>query len=62
MSEFTKECRELIKTEGDDKGWEWESGYIIWLETKLGYACSTIENLESHEGKLKAEILVMSKP
>lgn len=42
--EFTKECRELIKTDDDDKGWERESGYIVWLEVKLEGACSRLDS------------------
>lgn len=44
-TEFTEECREMIKTPDDDKGWTKlvDSGYAVWLEAKLKQACEIIE-------------------
>ena len=30
--EFIEECREMLKTPDDDKGWTVLSGYVVWLE------------------------------
>lgn len=42
-NEFTEECREMLKTPDDDKGWTVLAGYVIWLEVKLEHACKIID-------------------
>ena len=42
-TEFTKECRELIRTPDDAKGWTELAGYTCWLEVKLQRACDIID-------------------
>ena len=55
-NEFTKECRELIKTDDDNKGGMRLSGYVIWLEVKLGRACSIIDHQTEELKEKDAEI------
>lgn len=52
---FTKETRELIKTENDNKGWTREGGYIIWLEHRLHFSSDRIDRQAAELALLKDE-------
>ena len=56
QTEFTKECRELIKTENDDKGWTRLSGYVVWLETELIIACGKLDTQQAKIEWLKGQV------